>query len=107
MNKTELLKVLTELEISRGAYDLDGKSRPDCLTLKPLRNHVWQVFYTEPWGIRTPLYLFDTEEEACKFMLKSFLEHADYYQDPKVKKYYEEMCSDPKYEEICKKFNLK
>jgi len=105
MNREELKKTLEELGIPKGAVSLTGEARPDCISLKALRNNVWQVFYTELNGFQSVSDLFDTEEDACKHLLQQILWSLDYYQDPKVKDNYEKMLADPTYIEFCRKLN--
>lgn len=105
MNREELKKTLEELGIPEGAVSLTGEARPDCISLKALRNNVWQVFYTELNGFQFVSDLFDTEEDACKHLLQQILWSLDYYQDPKVKDNYEKMLTDPTYIEFCRKLN--
>ena len=45
MNCEELKKTLEELGIPEGAVSLTGEARPACISLKALRNNVWQVFF--------------------------------------------------------------
>lgn len=105
MNRKELKKTLEELGIPEGAVSLNGEARPDCISLKALRNNVWQVFYTELNGFQSVSDLFDTEEDACKHLLQQILWSLDYFQRQDVKDWYAKLLTDPEYIEFCRKLN--
>ena len=105
MNRKELKKTLEELGIPEGAVSLNGEARPACISLKALRNNVWQVFFIEDFGIQSVSDLFDSEEDACKHVLQMVLGDLDYFQRQDVKDWYAKLLTDPEYIEFCRKLN--
>lgn len=71
MNTKELKKALKKAKIPTEFYNLDGTGRDDERLCLVKENGKWVVYYLER-GVRTTELLFDSEEEACKYILKSF-----------------------------------
>lgn len=107
MNREELKKILEELGVPKGAVSLTGEARPACISLKALRNNVWQVFFIEDFGIQSVSDLFDSEEDACKHLLQMVLGDLDYFQRKDVKEWYENLLTAPEYIELCQKIQQK
>lgn len=71
MNRTQLLQFLDSQNISREAYRLDGSWCNECYRLEDL-GHGWAVYYAER-GLRSGERHFETEDEACDFLLNRLL----------------------------------
>lgn len=71
MNTKELKKALKKAKIPAEFYNLDGKGRDDERLCLIQENSKWVVYYLER-GVRTTELLFNSEEEACNYILKSF-----------------------------------
>ena len=71
MNIKELKKALKTAGIPIEHYNLDGKGRDDERLCLVKEGSKWVVYYLER-GVRTTELFFDSEEEACDYILKSF-----------------------------------
>ena len=71
MNTKELKKALKAAGIPAEQYNLDGKGRDDERLCLVKEDSKWVVYYLER-GARTTEQFFDSEEEACDYILKSF-----------------------------------
>lgn len=68
MNRTELREMLTADGIRPDAYSLDGGLYEDRLCIE--ENYgTWEVYYVER-GKRWNQRRFDTEDDACRYLLK-------------------------------------
>ena len=72
MNIRELKKALKAARIPAESYNLDGKGRDDERLCLVNENSKWVVYYLER-GVRTTELFFDSEEEACDYILKIFV----------------------------------
>ena len=70
MNIKELKKALKAVGSPAEHYNLDGKSRDDERLCLVKEDSKWVVYYLER-GVRTTELFFDSEEEACDYILKS------------------------------------
>ena len=67
MTRETLEKKLKEAGVPDYKYNLTGKGRNDeCLCLEKIRSK-WSVYYLER-GVKTTNELFDSEDEACRFV---------------------------------------
>lgn len=66
MNRLQLAKKLEEIGVPSRVYSLHGAS--DNKTCIEQRNGKWYVFFFER-GQENVIKVFDTETEACEFML--------------------------------------
>jgi len=73
MNTKELEKALKKAKIPAESYNLDGTGRDDERLCLVKEDSKWVVYYLER-GVRTTELFFDSEEEACSYILKSFTE---------------------------------
>lgn len=71
MNKLELKGELDLLNVDSNSYSLNGVLNPDSIILYNSYD-TWQVFYLDERGGRDDEKLFQSEEEACKYILKLF-----------------------------------
>ena len=69
MKTKELKKTLKAVGIPTDLYNLDGKGRDDERLCLVNENSKWVVYYLER-GVRTTELFFDSEEEACDYILK-------------------------------------
>jgi hypothetical protein len=71
MSRARLVELLEAESVDANSYRLDGSRGDECLVLE---THVggWVVFYAER-GLRTGERCFETEDEACRFMLDRLL----------------------------------
>jgi hypothetical protein len=68
MDRTSLLEAIEREGIRARTYDLiGGNDRTECLCLG-ICGGGWSVWYAER-GLRTGERFFDTEDEACSYML--------------------------------------
>ena len=77
MNVRELKEEFDKLGINPDFYSLTGEVVLDGITLKKLK-HMWYLFYTEPFGVKSWSQLFDTEDQACRYFLEAYKEDLDY-----------------------------
>jgi hypothetical protein len=70
MNIKELKKALKAVGIPAEHYNLDGKGRDDERLCLVKEGSKWVVCYLER-EVRTTELFFDSEEEACDYILKS------------------------------------
>lgn len=68
MNKKDLRKILDREGFRPDCYDLDGGLLPERLTLANEGSR-WAVYYSER-GEQTGKRHFDTESEACEYLLE-------------------------------------
>jgi hypothetical protein len=68
MNREQLLQLLHQKGIRVGVFSLDGRACDECLRLEQ-RGQGWLVYYAER-GIRTNERVFETEDEACRYILE-------------------------------------
>ena len=71
MKTKELKKTLKAAGIPTDLYNLDGKGRDDERLCLVNEDSKWVVYYLER-GVRTTELFFDSEEEACGYILRSF-----------------------------------
>lgn len=73
MNRLDLLFKLTELNIEPRRYSLYDELKPDAIIL--FHNYSkWEVFYLNERGGRNVEKIFDSEEKACEYILRLFIE---------------------------------
>ena len=70
MNTKELEKALKKAKIPAESCNLDGTGRDDERLCLVKEDSKWVVYYLER-GVRTTELFFDSEEEACDYILKS------------------------------------
>lgn len=68
MNKTELKTILKKNHVPDFKYNLDGTGRDDERLCLIYANSIWQVYYSER-GIKTTDKRFNSESEACQFIM--------------------------------------
>ncbi len=73
MNKTELKRKLTALDVNYQEYSLDGELISDNIILYN-SYHTWDVFYLDERGDRHEEKSFSSEKEACEYIYKLFKE---------------------------------
>lgn len=71
MTRSRLVDLLEAEGVDAAAYRVDGTSEDECLVLEVAPGG-WAVYYAER-GLRTEERQFDTEDEACRFMLDRLL----------------------------------
>lgn len=71
MNMNELRKRLNEEGIDESSYSLEGDLSGDQYVISH-DGAVWSVYYSER-GLQTSLRTFQTESEACSYMLQVIL----------------------------------
>lgn len=71
MMREQLEELLRRERVRPDAYSLGGEVRDECLCLLPERDG-WVVFYSERGGRTSPRH-FDTEAEACDFLVARLL----------------------------------
>lgn len=74
MNKDELCSTLINIGISRSYYSLEGGLPNEKLCLD-YESGKWIVYYSER-GIRTGIQYFDSEDDACNYLLHAIEESA-------------------------------
>jgi hypothetical protein len=73
VNTSELKIELSELNVNPNEYSLDGSLVPDSIILFHSYNE-WQVFYLDERGDRNDQRVFSSEDEACQYILKLFID---------------------------------
>ncbi len=73
MNKLELKEKLNELGIDENQYSLEGELLTDRIVLYH-SYHEWRVFYFDERGNEDQKVIFNSEEDACKYIYKEFKE---------------------------------
>jgi len=71
MNKDILKRELDDLKINSDLYSLNGDLLPDRVILNNSYSD-WEVFYLDERGLRNDVKHFNTEEEACHYILELF-----------------------------------
>lgn len=70
MNKYQLERILEDEGIPSYLYNLYDTGRHDeRLCLEKTKNGMWQVYFSER-GRKTSVVEFNSEDEACKYILK-------------------------------------
>ena len=75
MNIEELHILLEETGVSNIHYCLCGGLPDEKLCIEEKENKQWQVYYSER-GHRQNPHIFDTESEACDYMLSRLMRYA-------------------------------
>lgn len=70
MNREELSKELIKKGIPQDAYSLFGGLPNECFCIAEEKQ--WEIYYSEK-GKKTQLRKFNTEDEACEFMLNKLV----------------------------------
>lgn len=73
MNARELESVLRDNNVSPEAYCLTGGHPEDRYVLSPEPSGKWAVYYSER-GERNQERFFDSEDSACRYLLRIILE---------------------------------
>lgn len=73
MNTQELKKILCANKVPSRLYNLEGKGRNDERFCLENKGDKWSVYFAER-GIKTINKMFDTEDEACKYIYKELLD---------------------------------
>jgi hypothetical protein len=73
MTKDELEKALIARSIDPKRYSLNGESKLDAIILYDLKVK-WEVFYLDERGGRNQEKEFNSENDACQYILKLFLD---------------------------------
>lgn len=76
MNREELAKVLNELKVNPYMYSLNGMKRGSEEYCLEQIDDKWQFYFAER-GKKNELTVFDSESEACKFLLKEIINESD------------------------------
>ena len=71
MNRAEMQALLDAERVRRDSYSYDGSVPDECLCLLPVAGG-WTVFNSERGG-RTGERVFETEDEACTFMVNRLI----------------------------------
>lgn len=71
MNRIDLQQRLREEKVDELSYSLEGGLPNERYVLSKERN-VWSVYYSER-GIMTNLHVFETESDACLYLLQQLL----------------------------------
>lgn len=71
MNREALRELARREHIRDDSYSFDGGLPSECLVLDVTEGG-WIVYYSER-GLKSGLVHFDTEDEACSYMLDSLL----------------------------------
>lgn len=69
MNRIELKNILNNKNVPDYVYNLDEWGRDDERLCLKFDDGKWNVYYSER-GVKTTNLFFDSEDEACKFILK-------------------------------------
>lgn len=73
MKKSDLIKLLNNLGVSRSNYSLDGELIPgNMVVYNSYRS--WIVFYLDERGNRNEIKEFNTESDALEYLYNSYLE---------------------------------
>lgn len=72
MNRTELKEKLETLGIKNRNYSLYGDLNSGSIVLYH-SYYEWQVFNLNDRGVRESFKVFNSEEEACKYILDEFI----------------------------------
>lgn len=75
MNKDDLRILLNEKKVNPGIYFLDGGNPSEAYCINQ-NSGCWEVYYSER-GCKTDLKVFDSESEACEYLLKRILDDGD------------------------------
>jgi len=73
MNKEDLRLQLNLLHVKATDYSLDGLLKNDCVVLHQ-NYYKWEVLYIDEKGRREDEKIFNSESEACYYILKLFTE---------------------------------
>ena len=76
MTKVDLKEILNGLGISHKVYSLDSELFADRLILYENYDK-WEVFYSDEKGNRNDERVFNSENDACSFMLKLLSENSE------------------------------
>lgn len=71
MNRTDLERELDLLGVNTYRYSLYGELNPDTMILYQNYNK-WEVFYLDERGGRETKGVFDSEAEACDYLINYF-----------------------------------
>ena len=72
MNKNDLRKMLTDSNIPKDTYSLDGGLLNEAYCLNQNGDR-WEVYYSER-AQKTGLKIFETESEACEYFYNSLVQ---------------------------------
>lgn len=72
MNRAELKTILKKNHVPDFKYNLDGAGRDDERLCLIYDNGIWQVYYSER-GVKTTDKHFNSESEACQFILRKLV----------------------------------
>jgi hypothetical protein len=73
MNKSILEKEFESRKISKDAYSLNGGLPNEAFCIS-FNKGVWEVYYSEK-GLKSGLKIFNTEEEACNYLLETVVKN--------------------------------
>lgn len=73
MNVEELRAKLRAMGVSRDRYSVDGGLPWDATGMESLPDGGWRVYFSER-GAKYTVKVFETEAEACDFMLAEVLD---------------------------------
>lgn len=76
MNKNKLKQELDKLGIDENYYSLEGELIPDRTVLYQ-SYHEWQVFYFDERGNKDQIKVFNSEEDACKYIYEQLKEEKE------------------------------
>lgn len=68
MNKVELKNILANKKIPTYVYNLDEVGRDDERLCLRFADGKWNVYFSER-GVKTTNLFFDSEDDACKYIL--------------------------------------
>ena len=77
MNLVELKDKLESINVPAEYYSLNDGLFPDRLILECISSKKWIVYYFGERGLRHREMSFLTEEEACNYIYRIFLEQKD------------------------------
>lgn len=72
MTLDDLQTQLTSLGVLADAYSLNGELFDECLILERQSPNLWHVYYSER-GLQTGSRWFETEDAACRHVLRQFV----------------------------------